>query len=452
MSKREDDISQKDKYLKGELDAKDMHRLERQALDDPFLMDALEGYENAGSGQQAQLNELAGRLQQRIGKQEKRIIPWRLLAAAASILLACTLGWLWFSKDQSAKTSSVADLVKPVNKSDTIAAQAPVLEKTEEKAIPRAAPQLAEAKKYTASAAVPVISQSDITVPDQLATAPVHDTAVDDTTPLNEMVVMSYSARKKKEVISSMVSKPAELKKTQLNSNGQLLTAKVDGVTTNSNTNSGYANSKITQGTAAGYLLDKVNADNTIKGMVLARDDHSPIPGASVYIKGTNTGVLTDAAGKFTINADSGKTNLVVKYIGYNTAEVSTGNKDSLKTIALEPANNSLSEVVVTSALGLGKNSAEAPASIIGAHPKEGWHSFKKYLTRNATSPDGQTGTVKLSFMVNEVGKVSEIKFIKHLSAACDKKAADLLKNGPSWVGSSGGKSEELKIKIDFIK
>ena len=447
MSKRKDDISQIDKYLKGELDSKGMHQLERQAQDDPFLMDTLEGYENAGSGQQAQLNELAGRLRQRTGKQEKRIIPWRLWAAAASVILVCTFGWLWFSKDQQTKTSPVADLIKPVDKPDTIAVNAPIAKKKEEIAVSSVASGVAKTKKYTASATVPVISQEKATLPDQLATAPVHDTAAKDTTPLNEMVVMNYTAKKKKDVISAMANKPAELKKTQLNSNGQVLTSKVDGVTTNANT--AFNSSRITQGTAAGYLLDKVNTDNTIKGMVIARDDHSPIPGASVYIKGTKTGVVTNAAGKVTLNADSGAKNLVIKYIGYNTAEVSSRNKDSLKIIALEPKNNSLAEVAVTKQVAE-NNGEQSP--VIAAHPGNGWKSFRKYLKENATSPDGKTGAVKLSFMVDGNGNITNIKAIKLLSAACDKKAADLLKNGPPWIGSSGGKSEELKIEIEFVK
>ena len=43
MSKHRDDIMQIKKYLAGQLDARAMHQLERRALDDPFLADALEG-------------------------------------------------------------------------------------------------------------------------------------------------------------------------------------------------------------------------------------------------------------------------------------------------------------------------------------------------------------------------------------------------------------------------
>jgi hypothetical protein len=40
MSELKDDI---EKYLKGELSPKEMHELEKKALSDPFLADALEG-------------------------------------------------------------------------------------------------------------------------------------------------------------------------------------------------------------------------------------------------------------------------------------------------------------------------------------------------------------------------------------------------------------------------
>ena len=47
-----DDI---EKYHKGVLSAKEMHDLEKAAMDDPFLADALEGYAVAG------VNATAGR-------------------------------------------------------------------------------------------------------------------------------------------------------------------------------------------------------------------------------------------------------------------------------------------------------------------------------------------------------------------------------------------------------
>ena len=45
-----------------------------------------------------------------------------------------------------------------------------------------------------------------------------------------------------------------------------------------------------------------------------------PIIGASILVKGTINGVLTDIDGKYTITAKEGET-LEIRYIGYNSVE-----------------------------------------------------------------------------------------------------------------------------------
>ena len=84
-------------YLRGELDAKAMHRLEREAQDDPFLMEAIEGYQSVRKDQQSNLNELSERFERRTGDNHTRnIIIWRVLPAAATLLIALGIGFLWF--------------------------------------------------------------------------------------------------------------------------------------------------------------------------------------------------------------------------------------------------------------------------------------------------------------------------------------------------------------------
>ncbi len=69
-----------------------------------------------------------------------------------------------------------------------------------------------------------------------------------------------------------------------------------------------------------------------------------PVIGASVMLKGTKTGVITDINGKFTLYSAAGKT-VVVTYVGYETKE--TKASDGM-TIELTPASQSINEVVVT--------------------------------------------------------------------------------------------------------
>lgn len=91
-------------------------------------------------------------------------------------------------------------------------------------------------------------------------------------------------------------------------------------------------------------------SQNTLSGKVLD-ENNSPLPGASVVIKGSSTGVATDFDGNFTVNRSQGADVLVVSYIGYLSKEVNTANQNNIVVI-LEPDSQKLDEVVVT-ALGI---------------------------------------------------------------------------------------------------
>ncbi|MGZ3756954.1 MAG: energy transducer TonB [Mucilaginibacter sp.] len=84
------------------------------------------------------------------------------------------------------------------------------------------------------------------------------------------------------------------------------------------------------------------------------------------------------------------------------------------------------------------------------AHPKAGWASFEKYLSIEAVAPNGKPGTVKLTFMVSSTGAVSDFKVKTGLSADADKKAIELVKNGPTWAGNTNKQATEVNVSIDF--
>lgn len=71
-----------------------------------------------------------------------------------------------------------------------------------------------------------------------------------------------------------------------------------------------------------------------------------PLPGVSVLIKGTTTGVTTDINGKFQLSASANAT-LIFSYIGFTTLEVSVNNQKDFNIVLRESAL-SLDEVIVT--------------------------------------------------------------------------------------------------------
>ena len=72
------------------------------------------------------------------------------------------------------------------------------------------------------------------------------------------------------------------------------------------------------------------------------------LPGVSVIVKGTQTGVATDINGRFEIKVDD-EPNLILQFsfVGMKTKEIKIGNNQELKVV-LESAAESLDEVIVT--------------------------------------------------------------------------------------------------------
>ncbi|WP_205461852.1 SusC/RagA family TonB-linked outer membrane protein [Mangrovibacterium lignilyticum] len=101
--------------------------------------------------------------------------------------------------------------------------------------------------------------------------------------------------------------------------------------------------------TNAAYAVDTDLAqEKTITGQVKSKQG-DPIPGASILIKGTMKGTISDIDGKFSLQASSGDV-LVFSFIGYKDLEVPVG-QQSFLDIAMEEESIGIGEVV---AIGYG--------------------------------------------------------------------------------------------------
>lgn len=79
----------------------------------------------------------------------------------------------------------------------------------------------------------------------------------------------------------------------------------------------------------------------------------SPLSSATYLVKGTKTGGVTDENGHFTVMVKGPKAVLVFSSVSFKTKEIQVGGQSVLE-VTLEPADNNLTEVVVT-ALGIQK-------------------------------------------------------------------------------------------------
>ena len=69
-------------------------------------------------------------------------------------------------------------------------------------------------------------------------------------------------------------------------------------------------------------FLGSALAQTKVSGTVYSQEDGQPIIGAAVKVIGTQTGVLTDVNGKFSVSLPKGKNALQISYLGYESKDV----------------------------------------------------------------------------------------------------------------------------------
>lgn len=90
-------------------------------------------------------------------------------------------------------------------------------------------------------------------------------------------------------------------------------------------------------------------SQTSINGIVIDGADQQPLIGAIVQVKSTGDGVVTDEAGRFTIQLKPTEEELIFRYLGYNEkALVYSGPTSEDLIVELERANTTLDEVVVS--------------------------------------------------------------------------------------------------------
>ncbi|WP_373550942.1 SusC/RagA family TonB-linked outer membrane protein [Haliscomenobacter sp.] len=94
------------------------------------------------------------------------------------------------------------------------------------------------------------------------------------------------------------------------------------------------------------FAMASAVAQRAITGKVTDKSG-GPLIGASILVKGTSSGSVTDVDGTYSLNAPDGATTLVVSYTGYASQEITLGTSNIID-VMLEESASQLGEVVVT--------------------------------------------------------------------------------------------------------
>lgn len=474
-----------DKYLSGSVSKEEMHALERRAMDDPFLMDALEGYQQDGQ-HATSVDELTAKVNQDIpDKKRKRPFAFRYsIAAGLALVLGATLLFRMGIDNQDKALDTVAtqqnaptqgqeeglyadasvpnkdvsndyavsneDIGESVNAPSKISDE---IHKAKEVASPSkptgAIPSIESNKQdvVIAEKKNTDLSKSDVVEIDDVATtskpsavfmppqAQQQEIEEEFYEEIEEEVVVSAPSN---EVVTKQRAQGATDKKEMLDQ----AVAQSDQV----------AGSKFPSDNAS--MLSDTRRD-TLSGIVLTSAG-DPLAFASVYLKQTGTGVETNIDGQFEIVVDNASDTLVVSYVGYEQSILPLSGMDSVFTVTLSE-NLMLDEVVIADP-GDDTNVMSYILARDGetqAFPKKGLDVFKRdiqlAISKYRTGTANQIGITDVVFSVSPAGFINNIEYKFSSCNECKPIIEKLLQESEPWITIPSNQEVKIEYRFDFL-
>lgn len=471
-----------EKYHKGLLSPKERHALEKAALDDPFLADALEGYAAVNTNIAADIEELKRRLAQ--GSEKTKVIPmyasskssfpWLRVAVLVILIAGASLLSYQFlfksesnnvavaepKKEDTARTKESPTLSPQSNQADTVNNN---ITKPEE-------------VKKTNSGTITVTkigstngSEGDLNV---TADSAKQGYAFQNTNP----PIATKEAGKKEEETRDLAETKLKTD-TIANFNNSVVGSAQDRERRSDKSHKAVAadDFKDTQVTAKGEVgqtRQKVAApanqqgalnyskSNIFRGIV--RDaNNNPLPFANITNTRDNVGTYTDAQGSFTLISPADSVlNVQVKVVGFENTNATLRNLAGDNQIMMREDRSLTAKILDTVKRDYAQRSREATMTFEEPEPTAGWEYYGSYLVNNLNVPDNfvmknseesNQSVVEVSFEVNKNGDPINIRVEKSLCEKCDKEAIRLIKEGPKFKGRTK-KGKRTTVKVPFIK
>lgn len=428
-----------ERYHAGKMTPGEMHALEKAALDDPFLADALEGYATLEAiSISRDIDLLKKKFNERINSGKVIAMPVKKIGvtwirAAAMIIIVGSLGWMIYQFTFNKPSEEVAT----VNKSEPVVAQdsnqmltPPPAESEKDVAISQSK-EIAPGTKKEKSQASETGNNSGGTIGNQ--------EKMD-----NKEVVSSQplSAQVSKEEIKVPAGISKDLGR---NVNADVTPQRSEKTEDKQDmSNNQY---KSSNANAMSRQAGTPQNAKQFRGQVLDANQN-PLPFANITNTRDNIGTYTDAKGNFTLISPDSILNVQIKSLGFENETTQLRNDPVKNNIILQQDKQNLNEIVISNKRVNTKRAKEARIIVEEPEPADGWYNYDIYLSNNLKAPDDIksnkiSGEVDLSFEVNKNGAPVNIKIEKSLCSSCDEEAIRLVKDGPKW--KKKGKNQELR-------
>jgi len=414
-------------YIQGKRHGKGANRLEREALNDPFLRDAMEGFDAVSGDHLASINQLEEDLKRRTRKKTRVIsYRWWTIGLAASLILVLGIGSLMrlemrMPKDTAQRAPNI--IIPSKTKSDSIVR---VNEVPEKKTI---AQNITKPKAVKNTEAVTAVEKvKSYCKNDSQKLSDMTTEIVPPATVIDGMSLKSHDSIGIKNISTTLTA---------------AIQGRVAGVAVKTN-NSGYSkSSKNKQGKSELATLNKLSK---ISGKVVD-ENGEPMIGVNVRIKGSSNATVTDVHGNFELNGPiNNKMQLETGYIGYETKEVAL--TDNLNEIKLQPSAMAMNEVVVIGYGTVKKSDLTGAVASIRSDKPFGETEFKTYYQKHLTGDlcNMDRLLLKVSFRIDSTGKPTDIKVDKAPCLEMEQEFIKCLQNSPTWTL----KNRKVRMTIRF--
>ena len=452
-----------EQYLQGKMTAAEMYALEKAALQDPFLADALEGYTTASL---PEAHEHLQEVQEWLlpGKKEAKVVPlattgnrwWRVAAALILLLGAGIITWLLVpngnGKQEVAKITKPAPVHPPIVR-DSINTTLSMQNSVAASANSEGAVNSNYLKADTVLSSA--LTSSTWAKPNSLPSKQ-KVTVRMDTLTYNYNYESANTLKKTavtKQENNRMDLAGIELKRQQMTDSTRVA-FKDNNLSADKNQ------------AAYNAVIFPMNVSvNHLQGRITNQQGKG-VAGASVNIIHGNRNTVTDANGYFSLPSTDTVAQVLVNSVGYMPQESMVKNNAS-NSIMLQENTTALNEVAVIG-YGAAKKRNQAGALPVESKiafvkmdtlmPEGGWDKFKAYVAYTVLGEDNLDdikniefhGELEFEFRVDDDGKVKDVTILKSPDENKNTVIAEAVKQGPRWAIPDKKKKKKNKAIIHF--
>lgn len=450
-----------EQYFTGKLSAQQMYEMEKAALDDPFLAEAMEGYE-VMKGKDWKNHLAIVRKQITEAGSEAKIIPmhrsnrnwWKAAAAVLVIGSGAVLTYV-LTKDNSAGKSSqpIAQTVPAADKDVVIKDNTVLSAETKNEQ-----PAVAALPKKDTIVSGNLVAQNQITVhPDNVSSYKPETKAVTAYDRISDKV--SADSVKLKAPVNPLFTNPASANSSGVVANNGLSSEKKETLYEVPKAKQNADNAGLFKSKNANAVAKKEQAVNNYFNAQVVGADNSPLPFTNISVKSENFGTYADVKGTFRLFSADTVLNVEVRSVGYLPRTFSLRSNQSMNKIILTEDETAISEqtIIGRKDTELARKSRRASVisdTMINVEPADGWDNYNTYVANNLVIPEDQLksefhGEVELIFDVRANGTISNIRVNKSMGEAYDEAAKKLIRQGPQWRVKKGKKTS-VKVKVQF--